>query len=389
MRSRVRLAAAVIAVFAIAVAGCDWTTYRGGTTRSGFNSGEGGKDPTAISTGNAWAVHQHWAVPIGGVPGNGNGLFQSSPVVAGGKVYVNAGDGYARAYNAGGAQVWASWTGGSGLNSPPTVANGIVYVASFPASTLYAFNATNGGQIWAVGVSGISIDSTPAVVGGLVYLTAGKGISAYNAANGAFAWSQSGAAVTDTPVAAGYGLVYYGDNNNVVHALSAADGHAVWTKSFTSGFEYIAGLAVADNKVFASSDSISAPDKPHMRALDAGNGTVLWTAVDGGGTAVNTSWAPAVAYGKVYAVTQNGNVRAFDENNGHQVWSVAAGSPTSLSVANGVLFTTTPFRAFDAGNGAQLLNNGLSSAIYDPEPVVANDVVYFSGYNGYLYAFGL
>src|SRR5438105_374142 len=96
------VALSLIAGLALLASGCDWTSFRGGPARTGFDAFETpqvhaklcqlspstpGACNTLISTTNASSATLKWAKAVG------LGGRESSPVVADGKVFVNSDDG--------------------------------------------------------------------------------------------------------------------------------------------------------------------------------------------------------------------------------------------------------------------------------------------------------
>jgi outer membrane protein assembly factor BamB len=120
------------------------------------------------------------------------GTVRSSPTVASGVVYIASNDGELFALNAStGARLW-TFTSGDVIGSSPAVANGIVYVGS---TNTYALNATTGAKLW---TSNTGANSSPAVANGVVYVGAGSSLAlvpgtvdALNASTGATLWSYS------------------------------------------------------------------------------------------------------------------------------------------------------------------------------------------------------
>ena len=120
------------------------------------------------------------------------GTVRSSPTVASGVVYIASNDGELFALNAStGARLW-TFTSGDVIGSSPAVANGIVYVGS---TNTYALNATTGAKLW---TSNTGANSSPAVANGVVYVGAGSSlglvpgtVDALNASTGATLWSYS------------------------------------------------------------------------------------------------------------------------------------------------------------------------------------------------------
>ncbi len=107
-----------------------------------------------------------------GVAGSGT---ESSPAVANGVIYIGSDDGNLYALNAStGAKLW-SFTTDLGVRSSPAVANGVVYVGSYETAgngeggNMYALNASTGAKLWSDN-TGSAVLSSPAVVDGVVYV---------------------------------------------------------------------------------------------------------------------------------------------------------------------------------------------------------------------------
>jgi hypothetical protein len=87
-------------------------------------------------------------------------------------VYAGSVDHNVYALNAGtGALLWSFGAGPTAsVYSPPTVANGVVWVGSFDSeATVYALNAGTGALLWSYATDN-NVGSAPAVVNGVVYL---------------------------------------------------------------------------------------------------------------------------------------------------------------------------------------------------------------------------
>ena len=107
-------------------------------------------------------------------PGHDWDFFQSSPTVAGGRLYVGSGDGNLYAFDAAtGATAWTFATKGR-VRSTPAVAGGTVYVGSFDGN-LYAISAESGTLRWHFKTKGNAdfpigeVQSSPSVDGTTVF----------------------------------------------------------------------------------------------------------------------------------------------------------------------------------------------------------------------------
>ena len=107
----------------------DWPTYRGGPAR-------GGSTKTPVST----ALKRAWEARLGG--------NLSSPVIAGGKVFIASVDTHTvHALNAAtGAKAWSYTTGGR-VDSPPTIYQGRVLFGSTDG-WVYCLRASDGALAW-------------------------------------------------------------------------------------------------------------------------------------------------------------------------------------------------------------------------------------------------
>ncbi len=170
--------------------------------------------------------HIHWTATIPKT------FDLTVPAIAGGAVYVSARQnddtGVVEAFDATtGTPRWSANAGSGGI-SPPAVDQGAVYVAG--ADAFYAIDATTGASLWStIGCSGPN-PSAPAVANAVVYADC-HGLTALDAATGATHWS-SPIGVTDAPAVAN-GLVYVGGSD--LRAVDAATGALAWSDNGYSG----------------------------------------------------------------------------------------------------------------------------------------------------------
>jgi len=333
-----------------------------------------------------------WTGAIGG----GGQIDFSSPAVAGGVVYVAATDGNLYAFSAAGTTgcsgtpktcvpLWTAAIAGGGTvgQSSPVVAGGVVYVSA--GGTLYAFSAagTTGcsgtpktcTSLWtAASVNG---ESSPAVAGGVVYVGAFNAVAAFSAA-GTTGCSGTPPARTCTPLwtgdastgstggssspAVAGGVVYIGSTDGDLYAFSAGGTTGcsctpktcapLWTGPTTNqilsspavahGVAYIGSL---DGKfyAFSATGTTGCSGTPKTCAP-------LWTAAGAGGNP-----SPAVANGLVYAAS------------GGQIYAFSAAGTTGCS---GTPKTCTPL-----WTGTSPSNTTYAS------PAVANGMVYEGQWN--------
>jgi len=162
---------------------CDWTMFHNGPTQDGYNSTE-----TSLGPGNVAQLTEQARANVGAP------LFDRSPVLARGRLYINKQGNRMDAFRATGnlsdctgtpktcPRLWSYSPGGtSTTNGTPAVSDNVVY-GSWGAGRLYAFDAqgtTNCGgapktcaPIWRTTVIDTGAPSSPQVANGVVYVDA-------------------------------------------------------------------------------------------------------------------------------------------------------------------------------------------------------------------------
>jgi outer membrane protein assembly factor BamB len=136
-------------------------------------------------------------------------VFQSSPAVVNGVVYVGSGDGKLHAIDAKtGAAKWQFATGDV-IHSSPAVADGVVYIGSWDTN-LYAIDAESGAEIWRFKTgednnthNQTGIQSSPVVKDGTIYFGCrDSNFYALDAKTGIKKWSYKSTWVNCTPAVA-------------------------------------------------------------------------------------------------------------------------------------------------------------------------------------------
>ncbi len=145
------------------------------------------------------------------------------------------------------------------------------------------------------------------------------------------AGSGSSGRIVSSPVVAG-GLVYTLDAGATVSAFNAQSGAEIWRSDLTPEGEdafdgFGGGLAYDGGRLYVSNGF------GNLHALSAVSGSVEWTATLG----APSRSAPAVAEGRVFAVTRNNRVIAADAGTGEVLWSEQA-----LEQSAGVLGGAAP-----------------------------------------------
>jgi len=213
------------------------------------------------------------------------GPTESSPLVAGGAVYVGDWDGRVWALDARtGRTRWVRRVGGM-IKGSLALAGGRVYVGSYDGH-VYALGARGGRLLWRASVqprlgSRGTFYSTPALAYGRVYIgsTDGK-VYSYGAASGRLRWSQGTGGYVYASPAVWRGLVLVGSYDRVFYALDAATGDVRWR--FRANGPISGSATVLAGVVYFSTFN------ERTYGLDARTGRQLWTWPDG-------KYSPAVA----------------------------------------------------------------------------------------------
>ena len=206
------------------------------------------------------------------------GPSETSPLVAGGRVYVGDWNGYVYAFDARtGRTIWTYRTGGA-VKGGVALSGHRLYVGSYDHD-LYALDARTGRLVWRtasqdrLGGRG-TFYSTPAVAYGRVYIgsTDGK-VYSFGAASGELRWSQStGGYVYGSP-AVWNELILVGSYSGRFYALDAATGDVKW--QFDAQGPISGSATVLGDVVYFSTLS------GKTYGLDARTGRRLWTFADG------------------------------------------------------------------------------------------------------------
>lgn len=282
----------------------------------------GGRVYTGAEDGNVYALNAFngsiiWKTSVGG--GNESGNFnaavqlRSSPMVAGGYVYVGALDNYTYCLNADdGSVAWKYQTKGY-ITSTPAIADGAVYVVSQEPGigALYKLDAYTGNFVWKHALSyqaklggGTDMHASPTVAKGVVYTSSdASAYYAINATTGATLWTyrdpEAGEFIVCSPIYV-EGRLFIVDKFSIV-ALNAQNGSIVWT-SFT-GDELYVSPTYADNKLYVVTD------ERNIWVLNASDGVKL-----GLFTMSSNSWsAPSIYEGRVYVGSNDWNVYCLAE----------------------------------------------------------------------------
>ena len=216
------------------------------------------------------------------------------------------------------------------LASTPVIAGGKLYVVDVDAM-LHAYDAASGAPLWAVPIAkgtenksarfggGASVDS------GRVYATDGLGdVVAFDANTGAEVWrAKPGGPLRGSPTVEGDQL-YVLSQDNQLFALSTADGSQKWNSSGSLESQGVFGVAAP---AVARSTIVAGFSSGELNAYRYENGRTLWGDALSR-TSITTSVSslsdidadPVIDGNQVYALGQGGRMIAADLASGQRIW---------------------------------------------------------------------
>lgn len=227
---------------------------------------------------------------------------------------------------------------------------------------------------------------------------------------GGVQWSfNTGGPIVASPAIAD-GVVYVASFSTFLYAIDQQTGQEKW--KFKSSMPIASSPAVADGTVYFVSS------RGALAAIDAATGQPKWVfageyerkfeakglhGYPNSGQTIPDAWdvftsSPAVAHGKVYFGTGDGNVYAVDAKSGILQWKFATGNVVHASpaVAGGTLFIGSwdgNLYALDAESGAQkwVFEAGRDPVYHNQvgfqsSPAVVDGVVYVGCRDAHVYA---
>ena len=177
-------------------------------------------------------------------------IFQSSPVVMDGQVYVGSLDGNVYSLAADTGEIKWTFQTGQKVRATPTVSNDTLYIGSWDES-MYALDALSGQMLWNTPVGG-EVQTTALVANGIAYTASRKAsVVAVDAQTGEKKWEYNynrNMWVESSPQLVG-NVIYIGSSGyQPVFGLDSQTGK-VFTFFFTKGF-YWSTPAIADEMLY-------------------------------------------------------------------------------------------------------------------------------------------
>lgn len=256
----------------------------------------------------------------------------SSPVVAGGRVYIGAGSLLYCLEASTGATVWSHDFGGL-VSAPPAVSRGRVYAAS-RRGDLICFSARTGKRLWTVSHGGLQYASPLVSEDGKTVIF-GPGvphreIRAYNALTGALRWSFAARQPSYSSAALSGNSVVVGANDGRFYCLNLSTGAEIWQFQIQDGEIDMATPSIEGGTVY-----LSATGFPNVYALSLADGSALWSVRPGNyGFAFKGSSA-AVLSDRIFLARREivGSKNALYTHlrtNGNEIWSAKDSASAQL-----------------------------------------------------------
>jgi outer membrane protein assembly factor BamB len=315
--------------------------FRGGSTHAGVAAGPAG----SVYGGLLWRVRT-------------DGPVRSSPVVAGGVVYVGSSDSRLRALDGRTGEIHWAADAGAPIDAAPAVAGGVVLAAT-RAGEFLAFDRASGAVRWRVragpelplaweGMSGDLYTASPAVAGDVAVFGGGDGVVyAIDLASGDVRWRFATEGRVRSSPAVAEGVVYAGSADGSLYAIALEDGRRLW-RFDTEGRGVDSSSYGYDRRTITSSPAVAGgavvfgSRDGSLYAVEAASGTLRWRVLHD-----DTSWSiasPAIVNGLVLdASSDAGFFHAVDAATGRVVWRVDTGAPIwpSPVVAGGTAWFLT------------------------------------------------
>ena len=293
-------------------------------------------------------------------------IYDSTPAVAQGFVYVGSWNGSLHAVDAATGDIVWQFDTESGIRSSPAVSEGVVYVLA-TGGTLYALDAATGGLRWEHQLEGRGHYQSPAVANGVVYVGGGQHLYAVNGATGGLVWRADQRVMSDSRLAIAGEIIYLNTRSGVA-AVDTGTGDLLW--------EYSTDIRATSPTVEDGVVYLGSWNK-RLHAVDAATGKSLWQYETGDQIGSKPAVAGEVVYfgsldDHLYALSTSKEVRV-------QTPTLAPGVDTAEKYAKIAPNLSGMLRMF----GVALATSG------DGGTIAVGDSMKSSGqkYNGAVYVF--
>jgi len=274
-------------------------------------------------------------------------------------------------------ELWRFNLDDNGVETSPSVVNGIVYVGG-NNGIVYALNAVTGKKEWEFETDG-RVRSSPAVVGETLYFGSSDNILyALNARDGSSQWRFEMGDSVDVSPTFHEDTVYIGNDEGHVYSLGASEGSQRW--QFETDGQIHTSPAVDDESVYIATTNGS------LYALDKSQGTEKWRFEK----RLSFKSTPTVANGTVYVGSLDNSVYALNASDGRERWSFETGHSvwSSPAVAENTIYVGSlddSIYALDALDGTERWQFETEGPV-ESSPTVVGDTVYFGSRDTAVYA---
>ncbi|QDH35392.1 PQQ-like beta-propeller repeat protein [Porphyrobacter sp. YT40] len=253
-------------------------------------------------------------------------------------------------------KVWTASVAGSTnrmrLAASPVIGGGKVFVEGTDG-VITAFDKATGARLWSRDDDDMTKDQAPSAFGGGVSYEAGKlyatngvgDVKALDAETGEVLWKVKPAGPLRGSPTIAFGQLFVMTQDNQLISLSITDGSLVWDESGSntqSGVFGVAAPAAGQGTVIAgySSGELSAYRYENGRTLwsDALARTNISTSV---GSVTDIDADPIIDSGRVYALGQGGRMAAYELLTGQRIWELNLAGISTPAIAGEWIFTLT------------------------------------------------
>lgn len=310
---------------------------------------------------------------------------ETTPIVAGGRVFFSTAKGALTALDLEGHQVWSTALVKESFSTPLLYADGRV-IAGTSGGILRAFDAATGKESWKYEVEG-SVQGTPNRVDlaggkkGIIIISQGDGmIHAVDLETGKGAWKTEAIERCDGSAGVGAGSIVMGSCASALHVYSIEKASKTTDIPLGGDNQVAGGVAISGKTAFAGTRS------GKVVAADLGEGKILWTNADSQREAFAT---PAVNDRFVVFSADDEKVYALKRESGEKVWEfeakrkplspVIAGNRVVVSAGGtlSLLALETGKKVWDAAVGDEITS-----------PAVVGGMILVGGDDGTVTAYG-
>lgn len=373
----ISLKACPICLIAGEPAAIDWPIYHG-------DSGLRGVSPVPLPD----TLVVKWRYRVGSP-------VSISPVVAGDRIIVVAGNGVLFAIDRQGKKVWSASLAKPAhpdveaqetFSTPPLCVAGTVLVGS-DRGFLHAFAADTGEARWKQKIGDDLLGSpnwVPAEAGGeprVLVMSRNDGVLKFlEIASGKCLWAADPVSRCDTPPAVGAGVAVFGACDSALHILSLTNGKPVGEIKLDERGPMAAGAAVDGRQSFVGmrDGSVVCVDIPGAR--------VTWISRCASNEVFTT---PAVTSNRVIVGSSDGRVYCLDRESGKTLWAATTdGSPSSPSVAGDkvVVAAEGTLLMFNLQSGKRVWTDKPGDTL--TSPAIIGDKVIVGTDDGFLILYG-